>query len=119
MINITIERGSHRVGLRATGHAGYAEIGKDIVCSAVTTLIHTMIEVYKDDPQVELEEDIRPGDCTIRVWHAKRKTKNMLEALDEAVTASNFLTKMEVIERGLIMLASSYPEYISVDIKKI
>ena len=45
MIKITIEReDDDRIkSISSTGHSGYAEEGKDIVCSAVSTAIQTCI----------------------------------------------------------------------------
>ena len=53
MITITIYQNREQVaqGFRCIGHAGYANVGEDIVCSAVSVLvINTInsIEVYTD-----------------------------------------------------------------------
>lgn len=49
MINIRLTENR----LEVKGHAGYAEIGKDIVCAAVSVLVFTFLEVNKD--KVELD----------------------------------------------------------------
>ena len=40
MISVTVykDRNNHYTGFRCDGHAGYAELGEDIVCSAVSVL---------------------------------------------------------------------------------
>ena len=38
---------SEKDRLRVSGHAGYAEVGKDIVCSAVSILVVTLVESLK------------------------------------------------------------------------
>lgn len=41
MIEITIDKTNKIVDIR--GHAGFAEAGKDVVCSAISTLFFTLI----------------------------------------------------------------------------
>lgn len=44
MIFITIIKNKQKIAsLEATGHSGYAESGKDIVCSAVSAITQTLI----------------------------------------------------------------------------
>ena len=43
MINIKIHQTDHDCDVQITGHAGYADPGQDIVCSAVSALWQTMI----------------------------------------------------------------------------
>ena len=42
---------------KALGHAGFAESGKDIVCSAVTVLMRTAIQVLSDTSGIEFDTD--------------------------------------------------------------
>ena len=63
MINITIIKSNNKIlTIEATGHSGYAESGKDIVCSAVSTLtqalINGLIEVVKITPNYVIDEEI-------------------------------------------------------------
>ena len=63
MINITIIKSNNKImTIEATGHSGYAESGKDIVCSAVSTLtqalINGLIEVVKITPKYVIDEEI-------------------------------------------------------------
>ena len=44
MIEIEIEKGK----IAVKGHAGYDEIGKDIVCAAVSTLFQALIASVKE-----------------------------------------------------------------------
>lgn len=54
MIDVCIKKsGAHYTGWYVGGHAGYAEIGKDIVCAAVSALtitLETALEVLSDVP---------------------------------------------------------------------
>lgn len=57
MTSVLIERSKTGVlvGCTAEGHAGYAERGSDIVCSAITVLIRTTLQVLSGLPAVNLE----------------------------------------------------------------
>lgn len=59
MTSVLIERSKTGVllGCTAKGHAGYAGRGSDIVCSAVTVLIRTTLQVLSGLPAVNLETD--------------------------------------------------------------
>lgn len=59
MTSVLVERDENGVLLscKAEGHAGYAERGSDIVCSAVTVLIRTTLQVVSELAGVKLEFD--------------------------------------------------------------
>lgn len=59
MVSVRIERSKTGmlVGCCAEGHAGYAGHGSDIVCSAVSVLIRTVLQVLSELPGVDLETD--------------------------------------------------------------
>ena len=58
---VFIERNGEKAGFSCEGHAGYAQEGEDIVCSAVSALTFNTansIEAFTDDPLiVEHSED--------------------------------------------------------------
>ena len=63
MINVIVIKEKQTIKtIEATGHSGYAEEGKDIVCSAVSTLMETLAngltEVVKADVKVIVDENI-------------------------------------------------------------
>ncbi|MBE7076859.1 MAG: ribosomal-processing cysteine protease Prp [Clostridiales bacterium] len=63
MINITIVKKNQTIlTIEASGHSGYAEEGSDIVCSAVSTLMISLIngltDVVKIKPNVKVDEEI-------------------------------------------------------------
>ena len=70
MISVTIVKSNHKiVTIEATGHSGYAESGKDIVCSAISVLLESLIngltEVVKISPQYIIDEEIPHLSVTI------------------------------------------------------
>ena len=48
-------------GIKASGHANYAETGKDIVCAGVTALAQTLIRSLEELVGDEVEYEISPG----------------------------------------------------------
>ena len=63
MINIIVIKEKQTIKtIEATGHSGYAEHGKDIVCSAVSCLLETLAngltEVVKAETKVIVDENI-------------------------------------------------------------
>lgn len=59
MIRVTVFRkDGHTSGLRAAGHAAYAEEGSDIICAAASALLTNAVnsvELLAGDPVEELE----------------------------------------------------------------
>ena len=63
MINVIIIKEKQTIKtIEATGHSGYAESGKDIVCSAVSCLMETLAngltEVVKAKAEIIVDENI-------------------------------------------------------------
>ena len=63
MINILILKSKQNIlTIEANGHSGYAESGSDIVCSAISTLLESLIngliEVVKIKPDYKIDEEI-------------------------------------------------------------
>ena len=63
MINVLVIKEKQTIKtIEATGHSGYAEEGKDIVCSAISVLMETLAngltEVVKAEVKVLVDETI-------------------------------------------------------------
>ena len=94
MIKVTMEQGK----ITASGHAGYAPKGQDIVCAAFSVLSLTLeIAVKKlteDDIRIRLEN----GEMAAQWQRASPEGMLLINAYIEGVKA----------------LAENYPEYINV-----
>ena len=62
MIEIRYHQKRHEIS--ATGHAGYADPGQDIVCSAVTALMLTAAQFAENNGEAEVRTE--PGDLYVR-----------------------------------------------------
>lgn len=91
MIQVTYNEVGDEMILRAEGHAGYAEKGKDIVCAAVSVLMQTL--AYSVD------------DCWMGFGN---DDKNVMTV--QAHQSSDNMAKFELVTDGLILLAKQYPE---------
>jgi uncharacterized protein YsxB (DUF464 family) len=63
MIEVTFDiRDKSLIGFEFSGHAGYAESGKDIVCAGVSSLVLNMInsveEFCEDKYMLDIDEDM-------------------------------------------------------------
>lgn len=77
MIDIYISKsGQHYAGFHVTGHAGYAERGKDIVCAAVSALtitLHNSLAELSDVPVME-KKYINQKNPSFYIPHPSDKT---------------------------------------------
>ena len=91
MITIIYDEKEKNMILRASGHAGYAEKGSDIVCAAVSALMQTLAYSV-DGGTVTRSQD----DCSTLTVQAEQSFDNM--------------AKFELVTDGLMLLAKQYPE---------
>ena len=52
-------------GITVSGHANYAEAGKDIVCAGVTALVQGLIRSIESLTRDQIQYDITPGRADI------------------------------------------------------
>jgi uncharacterized protein YsxB (DUF464 family) len=81
------------------GHAQYAPHGKDIVCSAVSTLVQTLIQSIEDLCTDEISYHLQPGRVTI---------KHDTLTHDAQVLFDAFMI-------GVYMIANRYPFNVAVE----
>lgn len=91
MITIIYDEKEKNMILQASGHAGYAEKGSDIVCAAASALMQTLAYSV-DGGTVTRSQD----DCNTLTVQAEQSFDNM--------------AKFELVTDGLMLLAKQYPE---------
>nr|DAX06648.1 MAG TPA: YsxB-like protein [Bacteriophage sp.] len=84
--------------IEISGHAWYAEPGKDIVCAGVTALTQTLIQSIKDLAGDEIEYRISPGKAEIEYRNLSEKSKTLVDSF--------FV--------GICLIAEEFPEYMKV-----
>lgn len=96
MTEVRFYEDSKEFSIEIKGHAGYAEMGSDIVCSAISILIQTL-ESHMDVVAAQTDSEIRDGYCWV---YAKG---------DEAIES------FRTILTGFRLIEAAYPEYISIE----
>lgn len=84
--------------IEISGHAGYAEPGKDIVCAAVTALTQTLIQSIENLTDDEIEYRISPGKVEVEYGNLSEKSKTLVDSF--------FV--------GICLIAEEFPEYVKV-----
>lgn len=62
------------------GHSGYAPTGQDIVCSAVSVLVQTLIQSVEELTADKIEYDMQPGTVDIKFWCLSDQSKVLIDA---------------------------------------
>ncbi|MBP3553999.1 MAG: ribosomal-processing cysteine protease Prp [Clostridia bacterium] len=96
---------SHEISLTARGHAGFAELGEDIVCSAASVLAYTAAQVMDEVAQEMAQAlspniSLLPGNATLSLKCRDERT------FEDAKKALRF------VEVGYSLLAHNYPQYV-------
>ncbi len=97
--NYTVEEKTHT--LTVTGHANFAEYGKDIVCAGISSLVQALIGW--------IEENFQKDACVI-VDPENGKVVVACEGGDD-VAAVFYMASI-----GLAQIADSYPDHMQIDI---
>ena len=67
-------------GIEISGHAGYAETGKDIVCAGVTALTQTLIKSLEHLTRDEIKYEISPGRADIHYKDLSEEGKLLVDS---------------------------------------
>lgn len=84
--------------IEISGHAGYAEPGKDIVCAGVTALTQTLIQSIENLTDDKIEYRISPGKVEVEYRNLSEKSKTLVDSF--------FI--------GICLIAEEFPEYVKV-----
>lgn len=87
------------VGFHLTGHSGYAEIGSDIVCAAVSSAAYMTANTITDIIKVSAEVEVADGDIMLRVFSK------------DAVACRDILQGFKL---HMLQLEEQYSEYVIV-----
>ena len=72
---------SHSDGeIKIEGHSGYAEPGKDIVCSTISALTQTFLASVEELTNDNLQSDISAGNAVIRYGNLSANAQLLLDS---------------------------------------
>ena len=86
-------------GIEISGHAGYAETGKDIVCAGVTALMQTLIKSIGDLTEDKIEYEISPGKADIHYRNLSEEGKLLVDSF--------FI--------GVCQIADEFPDHVRIE----
>ena len=75
---IIVEQSKDNITIK--GHANYAPIGQDIVCSAVSVLVQTLIQSVEELTADKIEYSMQPGTVDIKFWCLSEQLKVLIDA---------------------------------------
>ena len=106
MTTVSFSSFQNCLSFTVTGHAEYAESGKDIVCSAVSILAYTLAEylLQKSEEGIIPEPDIEIQDGEISIKCEARNEEEYKFIKD----------KFEIVESGYNLLHETYPKHVSI-----
>lgn len=67
-------------GITVSGHANYAESGKDIVCAGVTALVQELIRSIESLTRDQIQYDITPGRADIYYGNLSEEGKLLVDS---------------------------------------
>lgn len=85
-------------GITVSGHANYAEVGKDIVCAGATALTQTLIRSLEDLAKDKIKYEISPGRVDIHYGNLSEAGKLLVDSF--------FI--------GVCLIADEFPDYIRI-----
>lgn len=110
MIKITIEKiNQNIVSIQATGHSGYANSGHDIVCSAVSTLLQTLIVGLSEIAKVDIDYSIDEQTPSLFVGLKNNLTNEQM---------NNAQLLMKTTRLGIEQIADGYGKFIKIKEKQ-
>lgn len=110
MIRAVVNRGrsGEIIGFEVSGHSGYSEAGKDIVCAAVSAIVQTAILGLTDVLGVEVVYQQKPGEaqCVIPKGLSRDKSERV-----------NMI--LETMLCGLKSIQAGYGKYVKVEERRL
>lgn len=115
MIKVDIYKEEELINkISVSGHSQYADIGEDIVCASISTLIFTLIEsmdgvlgLNKDQYSYQIDGEIPFVGLEIKYDKLNEKEKCMAQTL----TAS--------FELGVSKTSEAYTDFVSISIREV
>lgn len=81
-----------------SGHANYAEPGRDIVCAGVSALVQTLIQGFEELTSEKFSYDMTPGAVHIYFGNLSERARLLVDSF--------FI--------GVSMIAEEYPENVKI-----
>lgn len=84
--------------ITVTGHSGYDEPGRDVVCAGVTALCQTLIRSIESLTEDTIKYEISPGRADIQYGNLSESSKTLVDSF--------FI--------GVCMIADEFPDHVRI-----
>lgn len=84
--------------ISVTGHSGYDQPGRDVVCAGVTALCQTLVRSIESLTEDTIKYNISPGKADINYGNLSEKSKTLVDSF--------FI--------GVCMIADEFPDYVQI-----
>lgn len=102
MIEITSKQDDRRYTITVHGHANYADVGEDIVCSAISILSYSFLQFCSENQDMFDSLDIAITDTM------------SLDATVKADHQERFKAALQVVATGFEMMSINYPNNVKI-----
>ncbi|SHE35140.1 hypothetical protein SAMN02746089_00115 [Caldanaerobius fijiensis DSM 17918] len=105
MIEVVINRNCDGkiLDFKVTGHAGYGEYGKDIVCAAVSAVVQTALLGVKELTRAHVEKSVAEGKIVFKIIEVSFEDRVKMDSI------------LETMVLGLKDIAEGYGKYLKVE----
>lgn len=101
-VEFTRNKQNEIIKVKVFGHSGYDDIGKDIVCSAVSTAMYVTIGILqKINQDMKYFENEKEAIMQIELIKTDKFTNNVMDNLQEVLES----------------IANDYPDFIQINLK--
>lgn len=101
-VEFTRNKQNEVIKVKVSGHSGYDDIGKDIVCSAVSTAMYVTIGILqKINQDMKYFENEKEAIMQIELIKTDKFTNNVMDNLQEVLES----------------IANDYPDFIQINLK--
>lgn len=96
------EAANCRVCLKVTGHSGFEDKGKDIVCAAVSTLVQTFVGGVETELEALVKGNLTQSNCNLEILVTPERQPELA-------------TICKVFKFGFLKICESYPEHVKLN----
>lgn len=93
---------------KALGHAGFAKSGNDIVCSAVTILMRTALQLFSETSGIDFQTDTSARGLISFSAELKKS---------DSVLGERISTIGDFLQKGFESLSEEFPENVTFELK--
>lgn len=108
LVTLVKAKNGNYLECKAAGHAGFAKSGKDIVCSSITILMRTAIQVLSETSGINFKTDTSTRGL---ITFVAETTKS------ESIIQERICTIGDFLQKGFESLSEEFPKNVTFELK--